>query len=631
MGFLLWLKRIVWLLGFYMVLRGLFLVFNYSSFGKFDFSSIMLAFVNGLRFDLSAIFISNILLTIFSFLPIFKKTKIQQNFLQTLYIGINIPLFWLNIADVEYYKFIGRRTIFDVFGIIGDIRQQAFSLLRSYWYLLLIWVILSYIFIKGSQAILGKNNISSIQSNPKIWHRVMTLIGLLGLTILIFRGGFQEKPLRINQAFEQHDAHLGNLSLNTSFTFLTTIDAKGTEKVHFFPSNQEALQIFQNHSPEKIFLPTRQNNVVIIILESFAKEYMGFHNNHRGYTPFLDSLAAKGIFMDNCFANGRESIMAVPAITASIPQLMDEPFITSKYQSNRFRGMGDLMKENNYSSLFFHGARNGSMGFEAFSQLAGFDAYFGLNQYPKDKKEEDFDGNWGIFDEPYLHYFADELTKTKKPFLSCVFTLSSHHPYAIPRQYWHRFPKGNAPIHESIGYSDFALKQFFEYASQQPWYHNTLFVITADHTQMNTEASYRSTIGQYRVPLIFFHPNSMVQQEMNRQIDKQKICQHIDIFPTVLDFLQMPSKQILPFGQSIFVNKPGVAFHYNSGIFRLFFKDNQSKIAYSEMDIDGNIFFFDEQKNRIQPAKSDSAKLRQMLQAYIQYYRNGLIDNDWIR
>lgn len=271
MGFLLWLKRIVWLLGFYMVLRGLFLVFNYSSFGKFDFSSIMLAFVNGLRFDLSAIFISNILLTIFSFLPIFKKTKIQQNFLQTLYIGINIPLFWLNIADVEYYKFIGRRTIFDVFGIIGDIRQQAFSLLRSYWYLLLIWVILSYIFIKGSQAILGKNNISSIQSNPKIWHRVVTLIGLLGLTILIFRGGFQEKPLRINQAFEQHDAHLGNLSLNTSFTFLTTIDAKGTEKVHFFPSNQEALQIFHNHSPEKIFLPTRQNNVVIIILESFAK------------------------------------------------------------------------------------------------------------------------------------------------------------------------------------------------------------------------------------------------------------------------------------------------------------------------------------------------------------------------
>lgn len=628
MGFVLWLKKIVWLLIIYILLRGLFLIFNYTSFDKIEYAAILQAFVAGVRFDLSAIFISNVLLTIFTFLPIFKQTSKQEKFLQILYYGINIPLFWLNIADIEYYKFIGRRTIFDIFGIIGDIRQQAFSLLKSYWYLLLIWLLISLLFIKGAKIIQKQASLQNLKPQ-KTTYRLLVLIGLLGFTILIFRGGFQEKPLRINQAFGQHDAHLGNLTLNTSFTFLTTIDAKGTEKVHFFSSNQEALQIIQNNSI-KIDTTAPKTNVVIIILESFAREYMGYRNKYRGYTPFLDSLAAKGVFMENCFANGRESIMAVPAITASIPQLMDEPFITSKYQSNKFRGIGTLMKENNYTSLFFHGARNGSMGFEAFSQLAGFDSYFGLNEYPKIKKDKDFDGNWGIFDEPYLRYFADELNKTPTPFLSCVFTLSSHHPYAIPRQYWYRFPKGKAPIHESIGYSDFALKEFFAYASQQTWFQNTLFIITADHTQMNTEATYRSTIGQYRVPLLLFHPNPKIQNLLKQQIDTQKICQHVDIFPTILDFLQLKKDKLLPFGHSIFDPNPSYAFNYNSGVFRLFFSNNKQKIDYIEMDIDGNTLFFDEQKNRILPKQQDSDKLSQVLKAYVQYYRNGLIDNTWL-
>jgi uncharacterized sulfatase len=89
-----------------------------------------------------------------------------------------------------------------------------------------------------------------------------------------------------------------------------------------------------------------------------------------------------------------------------MPKLMDEPYITSKYQANNIAGLASILKPFGYSSAFFHGARNGSMGFEGFSQIAGFQQYYGLNEYPNKK---DFDGNWGIFDEPFLQFCAQKL------------------------------------------------------------------------------------------------------------------------------------------------------------------------------------------------------------------------------
>ncbi|WP_435355803.1 LTA synthase family protein [Emticicia sp. SJ17W-69] len=618
MNLLLWLKRMSWLIVIYFLLRILFFIFNFKSFQNVDYQQIIFAFLYGLKFDLSAIFISNSLLTICSLLPFRFVEKVSyQNFLKYLYWIPNSIFFWTNIADFEYYKFIGRRTIFEIFSIMADALEQSGSLIGSYWYLILIWIVIIGLFVKFTP-----NKVV----NKKVFHPIIgSLIWLfsLGLTILIFRGGFQEKPLRINQAFVQNNGHLGNLTLNTTFTFLTTIDAKGTEKVAYFADNQEVISLIKrdrsnNFEPN----PTKQN-VVVIILESFGREYMGYQNPYKGYTPFLDSLSKSGVFMNNCFANGRESIIAVPAITSAIPQLIDEPFITSSYQSNKFIGLGSFVKQKDYVSSFFHGARNGSMGFEGFSQLAGFDKYFGLNEYPKGLIDNDFDKNWGIFDEPYLQYFANELSKETKPFVSCIFTLSSHHPYPIPAQYKGKFPKGNAQIHESIGYTDFALKRFFETASKQAWFKNTLFVITADHTQMNTEPCYATPTGAYRVPFLFYHADNQVLSLVKSKVNTLKICQHTDILPTILDFLSIDQKQVLPFGESIFEKNAGTAMHFNSGVFTLISENN-----YVEMNLDRQSKTFNLKTNL--PRKNDENEISQ-LKAYIQFYRNGLIENSWIK
>ena len=63
------------------------------------------------------------------------------------------------------------------------------------------------------------------------------------------------------------------------------------------------------------------------------------------------------------------------------------------------------------------------MGFDAFANLSGFDDYFGKTEYNND---DDYDGIWGIWDEPFLQYFAKQMNTFKQPFYTTLFTVSSH-------------------------------------------------------------------------------------------------------------------------------------------------------------------------------------------------------------
>ncbi|MBK7038009.1 MAG: hypothetical protein IPH42_17160 [Bacteroidetes bacterium] len=99
------------------------------------------------------------------------------------------------------------------------------------------------------------------------------------------------------------------------------------------------------------------------------------------------------------------------------------------------------------------------MQFDRLMAQAGIEQYFGRNEYGND---DDFDGNWGIFDEPFLKWTANEMSTLKPPFYSQIFTISSHHPFTVPTQHKGKFKKGVIPMLEVVGYADYALQQFLK-------------------------------------------------------------------------------------------------------------------------------------------------------------------------
>lgn len=259
------------------------------------------------------------------------------------------------------------------------------------------------------------------------------------------------------------------------------------------------------------------------------------------------------------------------------------------------------------------------MGFDAFCKSAGFDKYYGKNEYPD---QADFDGSWGISDEPYLQYIAKILNATPQPFLGAVFTLSSHHPYKVPAKYKNRFRKGPLEIQECIMYTDFALKEFFEKAATMPWYKNTIFVITADHTSEAWQPFYKNRVGQYNIPIIFYQPEG-------GPIGHQGIvAQQTDIMPTVLDMLHYP-KPFIAFGSSVLrTNEPRFGLSYLNGNYQLI------KGGYAwqtDHNVSTALYNFEQDsllsRNLDKSQKNIAGEMDKLLKSIIQQYNNRVIGN----
>ena len=337
-----------------------------------------------------------------------------------------------------------------------------------------------------------------------------------------------------------------NLVLNSVFSFFRTIGTNHFKEVHFVDEKF----INDNIHPYKFYeskTPNPRPNIVIFIVESLGREYIGAFNEDKNipdyvsYTPFLDSLSKESLIFPNTFANGRQSIHGMSSILAGIPALKDA-FTSSPYANQDIQSIVSIANELGYDTSFYHGAPNGSMGFLGFSNILGFKHYFGKTEYNNDA---DWDGIWAIWDEPFLQYFAKNTGK-QQPFLTTVFTASSHHPYNIPDQYKGKFKKGFVEMHEPIQYTDYALKKYFETAKKQPWFENTIFVITGDHTNKVHYPEYQKNMNIFAVPLIFYSPNPIYGLKGKNN----ELAQQIDIYPTLSELIGY-NKPIRSWGRSL--------------------------------------------------------------------------------
>jgi phosphoglycerol transferase MdoB-like AlkP superfamily enzyme len=607
-------KRLSLVLVLYSLSRAYFLVSNLDYFRDVELIPLAQAFLLGLKFDVIAITAINlpfIIISIFPFQP--KQTRRKAFYLKVYFLITNILFLLFNLSDAAYFPFTGKRTTYDIVNISSDIIQQSSQLALNFWYIPLIaltlGVLLAIVYPKAPK----------LRRKSPLWISSIIFLLLVGVCILILRGSLERRPITLKQAFAITPSKLGNLVLNTPFSFFYTIQSKGVEKKQYF-SNE--LDVFNRVQKPIIDLnkEAKKKNIVLIILESFGREYIGYGNPYEGYTPFLDSLSKEATFFHQCYANGRKSIEALPAILAGIPALMDEPYINSIYQNNEMFALGNILQTYGYHTSFYHGGVNGTMAFDSFAKLAGMKEYYGMNEYPN--KDRDFDGKWGIFDEPFLHYFAERLSETPQPFCTGIFTLTSHQPYPIPTKYINTFPKGTLPIHETISYTDNALRTFFDKAKNTDWYANTLFVITADHTQQHYEESYMNENGNYLVPLIFYNPNEKITA------DTQRVTQHADILPSVLDYLDIPLEKQNNMGQSVFLPTEGYALNQSNGNYRLIRKNYS--IEYSDHSVPIQIPnpFSDTISTEI---KTPDPKEVELLKAYIQYFNNSLSDNKLYR
>jgi phosphoglycerol transferase MdoB-like AlkP superfamily enzyme len=611
------LKRLLIIVLLFTLCRIVFWLFNYHSFAESSLEDLLVAFLHGIRFDIASVLYINSVFILLSIVEGFIRFNDLWKRIQAwiFYISNIIGVF-INLIDIEYYHFQKKRTTVELFSGENDIFKMLPEYIRSYWYILLIVTVLGFIMIR----LYKRTNYNDSRERRDYYPlKIISYILLLGIFIVGMRGGLQQKPITTITASAIGNSQNAALVLNTPFTIIHSLGKKTLEEKKYFTAEEcEKIYTIKRQYDSKYLF--QKKNVVIIILESFSKEWIGSLSGKKTYAPFLDSLIGHSLVFDNAFANGKKSNEALPSILASLPSLMEESFTGSVYQDNELRALPEILKEYGYHTSFYHGGINGTMNFDAFVKKAGVDHYYGLNEYPYKK---DYDGNWGIYDEPYFQYFYWQLTSTPPPFFSTIFSLSSHHPYSLPKQYKNKFNDAETAELKTFRYTDEALRKFFKSASQRKWYYNTVFVITGDHTSASPDAYWDNMINHYRVPLIFFEPGTDHLKGRNTTI-----AQQIDIMPTILNYLGY-SGNFNAFGESLLEKKKyDFAVTSMNGIYQIV--DSSFVMQFSG---DKAIALYDYQKdsllkNNIENNLVQKEQLEKKIKAYIQTYNYTLLENN---
>ena len=561
----------------YTLCRGVFLILNWSLYaGTLTWGHGMKLFGAGLLFDTPAILYTNAIILVMFLLPLhWKEHPVYYRVARWIYTIVNSIAVYMNLMDCVYFPFTGKRTTTSVFAEFsnestGEMLKIFGGQFLSHWYLVLLAALVTWAFWKLFRPI--PKSVERPSHKPRYYTiQVISLFVTIPLCIAAIRGGVTKstRPITISNAnqYVNRPAETG-IVLNTPFSIFRTLK-KTPFVVPNYMSDEEATAIYTPlHQPNDsaAFTP---RNVVVLILESFSKQHIGFYNKtlrngtYHGFTPFLDSLITDGAMTYRySYANGRKSIEGMPSVLSSLPNFVEPLFLTPA-SLNVMSGLARELGENKgYTTAFFHGAQNSSMGFHAFARATGFQRYYGREEYNADPNfhgDDDFDGTWAIWDEEFFQFYAQQMNTMKEPFMTALFSASSHDPFVVPEKYKGRFPQGESPLQECIAYTDYALKRFFEEASRQPWFKNTLFVITADHVSQQIDPFYCTTLGNYCVPIILYAPGD---PSLNGY-DEQQVVEQIDIMPTVLGYLHY-DKPYIAFGRDMISGQAndGFALHW---------------------------------------------------------------------
>ena len=625
---------LVWMLS-----RVAFFAENWSTFAPYMSWPLFKSMLHGaLVFDTSALLYVNSLYLVLMLLPLHVKERAGfHRALRWLFVVTNAVAIASNLMDAVYFQYTGRRstvTVFTEFAAEGNITSIVLTEFLRHWYLVLAFVALV--------AVLWR-----CYTRPRLevyrygYHyyisQLVALLVMIPLAIVGIRGSVTAgtRPITISNANQYVNRPVeSSVVLNTPFSMIRSIGKKAFVTPDYLPAAQlEAVYSPVHRHPVVDELSRPGKNVVILIVESMGKEYIGSLNHdldggrYKGYMPFIDTLLTRSLTFKYSYANGRISMDAMPSILSGLP-MMVEPFFLTPASLNDVDGISSMLDREGYSTAFFHGGHNISMGFSAYAHSIGYQRYYGLDEYCQSSKYggmDDFDGKWAIWDEPFLQFTLDNLEGLRQPFLATVFTASSHHPYRVPEQYRDSLvDEGGQPIHKCVRYTDLSLRRFFERVSREPWYENTIFVLVADHTNLSSHEVYKTDLGVYSIPIIFFTPDGSLTPGVRDDV----IMQQTDITPTLLHLLGY-EKPYLAFGDDVLACDPAGtwAFSYNAGIYQIVKGDlmlqfdGEKTTAVYRFKTDPLL------RDNLAGRLPEQAPLEQQLKAIIQQYMSRMNEN----
>ena len=540
-GMLVW--RLVVLYAVLLLCRVVFYLYNAQLIGPIPGSEVMTLLAGALKFDTASVVYADGIFILLALLPLrLRQRRWYRRLMFGYYVVVNsLLVVATNLADTVYFRYTQKRfTADEIFFADNDNSLQLVGkFMAENWYLVVVWVVLTALLVVGYRRRVREESL--LRSGWPYYAGGVAILALgAGLSIAGMRGGMTRmtRPITLSNAtLYTSESGKANLILSNPFCILRTAGSSSSVKFRTFYTADELPRLFTPvHQPvDSTAVNLAGRNIMIFILESMSAEHSAYlcpeiyaDLPQKGFTPFLDSLMRRGLTFRRMYANGTRSIQAMPSVLGSIPSFRT-PFVLMPQSLGESRQLPAILADKGYSTAFFCGSEHGSMGFGAYARSAGVERLVSREDYEARHGREDFDGYWGIWDEPFLQFLGEELGTMPEPFFATLFTLSSHHPFVVPEKYAATLPDGYTKIHKGVAYDDQAFRRFFERYGSEEWFRRTIFVFVADHVSSEKFAEQtRSYPGNMHILGFIYTPDGALRGEVTG------ITQQLDLMPTLL-------------------------------------------------------------------------------------------------
>lgn len=502
------------------------------------------ALLTGARFDLKLAVIALAPCLLWWLVPT-RRARVATAWLA---FALLVAQIGLGIADLAYFGEVSRHIGSDLLNIGGDIGSIIGIALGSR----LIYTLAAFAAF-AALAYLWQRSVIRIARAPiqgSLKSQIPTIIVLLVGYVFLARGMvFTGKPLNSIDAFNGNGQSQANLALNGTLVTLQALnDRRQAAPLHYLDDATAQRIAAQHPHPFRYQSsnPPSRKNVIILLLESWSYKYIdALAGNGYRATPHMDALIAQSQVWTNFYAAGQRSIIGIQASLTSVPALPNRQPIGFGLELNNMSRIAELAQQQGYRTLMLQTSNRRSFHIDGVAKAIGFQEYYGkedvpiIRAYPQDPPPFGWD-----YDS--LMYFGKQISRQpQQPFFAFFFSGTTHEPYARTGKEFDTRPHaetGENGFLNTLQYSDWAIAQFMQYAAQQPWHNNTIYIFMADHTR-NEPIRSDSAREQYHIPLIVYHPQW--QPEKHPQLASQ-----YDILPTLADWLGI-QQPVYTFGRSL--------------------------------------------------------------------------------
>ncbi len=498
---------------FFVVQRGVWLVYYHAQSGAFSAGDIVQTFICGLHLDASTAGYATALPLIASIATIWlpdgsRAERIWRRAATLYFVAAAAVMSWIFTVDMGLFEYWQARIDSQI--LIYSPREMIASLTPWQFIAGTLYFAVSTALLVALYRLIYRRLFSARRPRRRIVSTAVLLLAA-GALFATIRGGFSPAVANLSKAYFSKEMFLNQAAVNPVFSFLSTVVGGDDYDRYRFFDDCRAEQLFESamhdgkqttaaHAPaaerSQRWLVTDRPHIVLIIMEGFGRTITDAEWQGEPVAPNINALKNEGIWFENLYASSFRTDRGMVAALSGFPAQPQMSIMKDVRKAAALPSIANsLGREAGYVSRFFYGGDANFTNTRAYLFSTGFDEVVDEQHISGGERSK-----WGYADNAVMEHVVQSIisaSQQEPPHFDVWLTLSSHEPFEVP------YSRLDNKLLNAFAFTDEVVGELVERLKASPAWDDMLLILIPDHGYQYPEETGYNTPRRHHIPMLW--------------------------------------------------------------------------------------------------------------------------------